>query len=200
MKTREFILRALKARTSPDFRLSELPEAGRMDLVCRTVSNALWISNDLRRDTIIYVCMDGPKLPPKTISFSGAELKGVEPDERNIGEKIKLALEKGRNLSLNESTEVWPGITIAKKSFEALVREKAKTSNIYYLHKKGEDIRKLKFGKEVCFVFGDYIGMPRKTECLLDRFGAERVSLGPTMLFASHLPIIIHNELDRRAD
>ncbi len=194
---REFILRALKGKTTPDFSLDDLPSAGRMDLVCRCISNALWISNDLRRDTIIHVVMDGPSLPPKIVSFSGLELRGVSFDERDIARHIKEALMKGKPLEINEEADVSPGIKVAKKSFEALVKEKSNTSQLFYLHKKGNDIREVKFEGDVTFVFGDYIGMPKNTESLLDRLGAKRLTLGPVMLFASHCIIVAHNELDR---
>ncbi len=69
---REFILRASKALTSPDFNLNDLPSSGgRMDLVCRCISSALWVSNDLRRDTKIFVVLEGPPNPPRTIIFDG---------------------------------------------------------------------------------------------------------------------------------
>lgn len=195
---RNFILRALKGKTTPDFDINNLPEAGRLDLVCRCVSNALFISNDVRKDTIIYVVLDGPSSPPKTISFVGAELKGMEFDEKNIAEHIKLALEKGKNLKLNESTESSSGIKISKKGFEQLVKEKAVNSQLIYLHEKGEDIRKANFKENVTFIFGDYIGMPRKTELFLERFKPKRINLSPKTLFASHCITIVHNELDRK--
>lgn len=193
---RSFILLALKGRTSPDFSLDKLPESGRLDLVCRTISSTIWISNDLRRDTNIHVVMTGPKNPPKTISFYGAELKGIEPDERTIAKKIQEALKCGLNLALNEEKEVSPGVKVSKKGFETVVKETQ--GQIIYLHKEGKDIRKFKFEKNTTFVIGDYIGLPKKTEVFLDRLNAERINLGPTMLFASHCPIIVHNELDRK--
>jgi len=195
---REIILLALKARTSPEFSLDRLPESGRMDLVCRTISNALWISKDLRRDTIIHIAMNGPNSSPKIISFYGETLKGLEPDERTIAKYIKLTLKEGLKLKLNEEIEVSAGIKISKKAFESLVKEKSKTSQLIYLHPKGEDLRKFNFKKDVTFILGDYIGLPRKTEKLLDRLGAKKVNLGPKILFASHCSIILHNELDRR--
>ena len=112
---RTFILMALKGRTSPDFSLDNLKESGRMDLICRTISNAIWISNDLRRDTNIHVVMTGPKNPPKTISFYGAELKGIEPDERTIARKIQEALKIGLNLKTGEEKQVSPGVKVSKK-------------------------------------------------------------------------------------
>lgn len=196
---REFILRALKAATSPDFNLNDLPgSAGRMDLVCRCISNALWISNDLRRDTIIHVVLEGPNSPPKTISFEGNNLKNAGPDERNIASHIKNALRTGLDLKLEEEVEVSPGIKIAKRSFESLIKEKSRYSQLLYLHPEGTDIREMKFEDNVCVVFGDHVGMPRKSESLLERLGTRKVSLGAMIYLASHCIVIMHNELDRR--
>jgi tRNA (pseudouridine54-N1)-methyltransferase len=194
---REFILRTLKGRTT-EFDINKLPAEGRMDLVCRCISNALFISNDLRRDTIIHVVLDGPSDPPKVVSFYGDSLKGMEFDEKNIAEHINEALIKGKNLKLNEEKNLGNGIKISKKSFEQLVKEKFNEGRqLFYLHDSGNDIRETKFKKDVVFVFGDFIGMPRKTEGLLDRYKAERISLGPRMLFASHCIVVVNNELDR---
>jgi len=198
IKMREFILLALKAKTTPDFVLEQLPEAGRMDLVCRTIANTLYVSNEMRRDTVIHVSMNGPRDPPKLMSFYGETMKGLGMDERAIGEMIRNTLKKGTRLALGEEIEASPGIKISKKAFETLLKEKSQTSQLIYLHKKGEDIRTFQFKENNTFVLGDYIGLPGKTEKLLDRLGAQKIKLGPTMLFASHCPIIVHNELDRR--
>jgi len=194
---REFLLRSLKGYTTPDFDLENLVDAGRLDLVTRCISSALWLAKGLRHDTIIHVNLEGPKLPPKLISFYGSKLKGFSFDEKGIAKFIKFALEKGKNLELNESLEVHPGIVISKKSFEQLIKEKA-NYQIIYLHKKGKDIREFKFRENILFVFGDYIGMPRKTEFFLDNHKAEKVSLGKIEYHASHCIVIVNNELDRR--
>ena len=195
---REFVLLASKARTSPDFNLNNLPEAGRLDLVCRTISNSLFISNHMRQDTIIHIVLNGPKYPPKIISFNGDCLKNFEPDERAIASFINLALKKGTNLGLNKEIDVSPGIKISKKAFENLIKEKSETSQLIYLHPKGEDLRKFSFKEDICFIFGDYLGIPKKTERFLDRFNAKKIKLSPITLFTSHCPILVHNELDRR--
>jgi tRNA (pseudouridine54-N1)-methyltransferase len=41
--------------------------------------------------------------------------------------------------------------------------------------------------------------MPAKTFHTLERLGAIKVTLGPTMLFASQCVVLIHYELDRRS-
>jgi tRNA (pseudouridine54-N1)-methyltransferase len=194
---REFIILALKARTTPDFKLTELKDAGRIDLLCRCISNAIFISGGIRRNTIVHCVLTGPRSPPKLISFWGENLKGLEPDELTIARFIKRALERGTKLRLSEEAKVSLGIRISKRSFESLVKEKAR-GQLIYLHPEGEDIRRFEFEQNPTFVLGDHIGLPRKTEKLLDRLGARRISLGPIELFTSHCIIIVHNELDRR--
>lgn len=195
---REFILYALKARTTPDFPVDNLPDAGRMDIVCEIILNTLFISNAIRRDTIVHVALTGPRDPPKLLTFSGKELQGVNPDTISIAQVIQKALRAGQGLKTNEEKIVSPGVTVAKKAFEPLVKEKAQRQ-LFYLHPDGEDIRDVSFQENVTCVLGDYIGLPKNTEKLLARLGAQKMTLGPTVLFAAHCPILVHNEIDRRA-
>ncbi len=193
---REFILRALKAHTS-SFNVDNLEDAGKMHIVARCISNALWVAKGLREDTIMHVNLEGPRLPPKLISFYGSKLKGFAFDELGISKFIKHALEKGQDLELNQSLEVHPGIIIAKKSFEQFIKDNS-DKQIIYLDKKGKNIREFKFKKDVLFVFGDYIGMPRKTEYFLERYKAEKISLGRVEYHASQCITLVQNELDLR--
>ena len=195
---REFILLALKAPTTPDFDINNLPDYGRLDLVCRTISNTIYVSDALRQDTIVHVSLNGPKDPPKLISFHPNQMKGFRPDERTFAKAIQNALKESLNLKMGDEKLVAPGITIAKKAFETLVKEKSQTSQLVYLHERGDDLRKFNFQENVTFILGDFVGMPKKTEKLLKRLGAQRMNLGPVVLFASHCSILVHNELDRR--
>lgn len=189
---------ALKAHTTPDF--DDLAEAGRMDVVCRSISNAFWLSDSFRKDVLFHVALSGPKDPPKIISFYGPELPvEMKPDEKSIGEYIKKALKIGMRLKLNEEADVVPGIKISKKAFETLIKEKAESRKLIYLHQRGDDIRKSGVTEDCTFVLGDFIGLPKNTESLLERFDAEKISVGPKELFASHCITLVHDELDRRA-
>ncbi|MEM5852783.1 MAG: tRNA (pseudouridine(54)-N(1))-methyltransferase TrmY [Candidatus Aenigmatarchaeota archaeon] len=194
---REFILKASKAFTTP-FNLNDLFNAGRMDLVCRCISNAFFVSEALRKDVIFHVVLEGPKRPPKLMSFFGEDLKNIKPDERNIGSIINRALELGLKLEKGEIIEISDGIFISKKSFEELLKEKLGKKQILYLHPKGVDIREFNFEKDFCFILGDHRGLPKKTENLLERIGAERVSVGKVTYLSSQVIVICHNELDRR--
>lgn len=195
MKT--FILRARKAWTNPNIDLRELPKQGKLDSVCMTISNAIWFSGDVRRDTIIHVVLEGPTLGPKTISFFGNEIRGLRHDEMSIASYIKDALGKGAFLELNQERNVRTGIKVAKKSFERLVWECSRNKQIFVLDEKGNDIRKTEFKDDLLFIIGSVEGLPPKTEKLVNELKAEKISLGPKTLFAAHCPIVIHNELDR---
>lgn len=194
---REFIIKASKAFTRP-FNLNDLPGSGRMDLVCRCISNAFFISEAIRKDVCFHAVLEGPTKPPKLISFFGKDLKRVTPDERNIAAWINKALNLGIDLKKGEEKRVADGIIVANKSFEELVKEKARESQLIYLHPRGKDIRDVEFGKNVCFVLGDHKGLPNKSEKLLDRIGAERISVGKLTYLSSHVIIICQNEIDRR--
>ena len=158
---KEFILRARKAKTNPGINLNELPKEGRMDAVCATISNTLWVSNAIRKDTTIHVVLEGPTNGPKTITFIGNDLRGLRSDERSIGSYIAQALQRGAFLELNESINVRPGIKIAKKSFERLLWEKSQTyKQIIFLDARGKDLHDFNFEK-------NFVG-----HCSLNQIGA----------------------------
>ena len=191
-------MRARRAKTNATLDLNNLPREGKMDAVCAAIASAIWISEDVRRDTAIHVVMEGPNNPPKTVSFYGNGIKGLNSDERSIASYIQFAFSKSPFLELNEEMHVRPGITVAKKSFERLVYEKSQQyKQIILLDKSGKDVRGFHFDKNFVVVFGSPEGLPPKTEKFMNSLKADRISLGPKMLFAAHCPVIIHNEIDR---
>ncbi len=194
---REFILRAQKARTG-QFDVNDLPSAGHMEIVCQCIAQALWVSNHVREDTLIHVVLEGADNAPKVVSFDGGSIQGLRFDEKGIAEMVLDALKKGKHLKLGEGVLVSPGVSVSKKSFEQLIKEKASEGQLYYLHKKGTDVREEKFSEHPIFVFGDYTGIPTKTEKFLDSTGAKQISVGPVMLFAAQCIVLTHHELDRR--
>nr|HOP09024.1 tRNA (pseudouridine(54)-N(1))-methyltransferase TrmY [Candidatus Methanofastidiosa archaeon] len=55
-----FIIKANKARTSPDFLLKDLPgSGGRMDILCNCVESALLVSHGIRTDVEVILCLSG---------------------------------------------------------------------------------------------------------------------------------------------
>ena len=54
------------------------------------------------------------------------------------------------------------------------------------------------FADRPCFLLTDHIPMPKKAIPGLERMGATKITLGPTMLFASQCVVLIHHALDQR--
>lgn len=190
---KSFIIIGHKAVTVP-FSLNDLPgAAGRMDILCRCVNAALFLSHDLRRDVCVYLILKGGT-QPKLIRFEGSEVKYLSPDERSAASLIKKALEKNAQDFWTEST---PGVSIRKGDFGDLLRELNK--KVIYLREDGEDIRGKKFevSEELLFVLGDHMGLTAEEEKIIEGCEHETVSMGPLSLHADHCIVLLHNEMDR---
>ena len=195
---RAFVLFASKAVTTHEFRLNDLPgSGGRMDLVARCVTQAIWLSNEIRKDVAVYCTLNGPPSPPKTVGFFSDKLKRVSPDERSIASWIKKALETRAE---REWKKVQEGIFVSGTDLISLVRELKNACNfeLYLLHPRGEDMRKTEISPNPCFILGDHIGLPQEIEEEIERMGARKISIGPKEYLASTCIAVVNNELDRR--
>jgi len=188
MKT--FVLYARKARTDDKFKLGDLINAGRMDLVCRCISSALWLSHNVRGDTRIFVVLNGPPKPPVTICFQGSSLSKVYVDETTNAKWIKKLL----SMKFGKEWLDLDGTRIARKSFQEVLSE-LKGKN-YVLHEKGEFIDNVKIDENPIFVLGDQVGLPDKEEKFALRNG-EKISLGKNVYLASACISIINWVCDK---
>ncbi len=186
---RTFIIYSRKGRTDSKFNIEDLPSSGgRMDLVARCINSALWLSDQIRKDTKIFVVLNGPPNPPVTLCFDGNKIKKMTPDERSISIWIKKVL----NSDFGEKwTEFRNGILVSRKSFQEIIKEHEKR-NIYVLHEKG---KKLKIKKDPVFILGDNIGLPEKEEKMALKHG-KKLSLGKKTYLASSCISILNYMID----
>lgn len=190
---RHFIYFSAGAKTSGNFDVSRLMEAGRMDIAIHSLIQGLFLSHDFRKDSVFHLIFYGMPDPPKHLEINVKE--GTPISKKDIGNLIKKMLYKYRE---GQKTEVFPGCFVEKKSFLSVVDElKKKGSEIYVLDKKGEDIRKAKIKNNCVFILGDHEGMPKK-ELKRLKEEANLVSIGNRMYFASQVVAVVNNELDVR--
>ncbi|MEM4702689.1 MAG: tRNA (pseudouridine(54)-N(1))-methyltransferase TrmY [Archaeoglobaceae archaeon] len=183
-----------EAVTGP-FNLNDIPGAGRMDILCRCVSQALFLSHSIRKDVEVYLLLLGKPDPPKVLKISSNELKRMSPDERNIAGHIRKAI--GFKVSKNW-TETNSGIFIAKKNIKELLEELSEKFKIYYLREDGKDIREeIASIKNPLFILGDHLGVKKEEEDVILEFAEKILSVSKLSLMAEQCITIIHYELDR---
>ena len=195
---RDFILRARKGPSTPDFSLGALPQTSHLEFVAHCIANAMFYSLRIRSSVRVHIVLDGPSDPPKIVRIESDLLGSLDGfDEQALTGVLREALMVGQGLSLYQERESRPGVFVAKRSFESLIRQQVAVGPMFVLQKRAQDIREIKLSNGSTFVFSDHLSMPRKTDKFLLRLGAESVSVGPKMLFASQCITLIHNELDR---
>ncbi len=141
-----------------------LREGGRLDVVYQCLLLGLFTSGAVRRDVVFRVVLGGPPRPPLCLTVDGRELRDARTDERSWEEILRKVLSGGGH----------SGISVSKESLQELVKEK---ENVFVLEEKGEDVWKVKFGENPVFVLGDQVGLPKKDEKYVLRFG-RKISLG----------------------
>lgn len=192
---RDIVIIGHKAKTSGDFSLNDLPgSAGRMDILCRCVSSALFLSFGMRRDVNIHLLLLGEPDPGKIIRFEGLNLKYLNPDERSSGSLIQKALQKE---APEKDTRSTPGVWIRRGDLLSLLSEFGGRP-LFYLREDGRDFRE--FAREIrdpVFILGDHTGVTEEEEKQLFEAGAKIISIGPISLHSDHCITLVHNELDR---
>ncbi|MDG6244014.1 MAG: tRNA (pseudouridine(54)-N(1))-methyltransferase TrmY [Methanolobus sp.] len=195
---KDFVIIGHKALTCGDFSLNDLPgSAGRMDILCRCVNSALFLSHGMRRDVNVHLILLGEPDPVKVIRFNGEKLKYLNPDERSSGSLIKKALEKDATPYETQST---PGVWVRRAGLQELLSEFSKAGrDVYYLKEDGKDIREYtELSTDAVFILGDHTGVTEEEEELISRVAKQTLNIGPLSLHSDHCMLIIHNELDRK--
>jgi tRNA (pseudouridine54-N1)-methyltransferase len=190
---RHFIYFSSSASTSGKALSGDLMKAGRMDIAIHSIIQGLFLSHDIRKDTVIHLVFYGMPDPPKHIEIHGHE--GLEITKKNVAKLIQRILYKYKP---GEKNEVLPGCFVEKKSFLNVVDELVKKGQeIFILDKRGKDIREVEIKDNPVFILGDHGGLPKKELRRLKEV-ATPVSIGPKIYFASQTVAVVNNELDRR--
>lgn len=192
---RTFILYS-RGWTKP-FSEKDMPGAGRMDIACRCVSAVLFISYTIRRDTRIFVSLNGGE-KPLALCFDGG-IRKISPDERSIGLWISKTLEK---MQTDKPGKGWKrtdnGILYAQKSFEEILDElKKEGCDFYLLDDEGKNIGETELKENPAFILGDNAGIPEKEKTLAEKI-SEKISLGKTSYLASSCVSVVHWICDRK--
>lgn len=190
---RQFIILGHDAPTSPDFSLDDLAGgAGRLDVLCRCVNSAFFLSHDIRTDVRVFLVL-GDEV---TVRFEGSELRRLNPDERSTAALVRAALEAKSEAIGHMEAESTPGVYISKRGFEPVLEEAARRGTVVQLHEDGDPVVETEPPESPVFVLSDHHDFTDEEEHLLSSAADRRVRLGPELLHADHAITVAHNYLD----
>ncbi len=196
---RTFVLRARAAPTDSQKLLAAIGQEAHAEILAHTLMNAIFVAQSHRAEVVVFLVLESTQDYSRTIRFQADAMHDIGGfDERALLGKIAKALDVSRGMGKEESRPVEAGVGVRTVSFERLVQELAQDHRLYVMDRKGTPIREAVFEGQPCFLLTDHIPMPKKTFHSLERLGAEKLSLGPKMLFASQCVVLIHHELDHR--
>ncbi len=200
--TRRFVIIGQEASASPEFSLLDLPgTSGRLDVLLRCLRAALLVSHGVRRDTIVYLVLQGGPAAPRVLRIDGSEIRFVRPDERALALLVQKAL--GRELpdppAPGAFVTIRPGLARASGDLEAVLADVGPGAVAYLLEEDAHDVRDVPLTEnDVVFFIGDNHGFAPRTRARIAELGATPVGIGPLSLHADDAITVVSNELDRR--
>lgn len=187
------------------FRLNNLRE-GRVDLLARCCSSALFLSHGVRAHTRLHLFFVEWDV---VLTLDGATIRGMTPDERSLASAMRRTLGGG---------EADAGLRLARASsleeyVQAVIRARALAPRLLVLDERAPPLDELLDGEApdeapsdfaphrgTMIVLGDNLGMSAREERSLRELGAVCASVGGGVpLLSSHCIVLAHASLDARA-
>ena len=190
---RQFIVLGHDAPTTPDFSLDDLAGgAGRLDVLCRCVNSAFFLSHAIRDDVRVSLVLRDEL----TVEFDGEDLRRLNPDERSTAALVRNALDRRDEAIGHMAVESSPGVSLTKRGFEPVLEAAARDGTVVQLHEDGDPVVDVEPPENPVFVLSDHHDFADEEERLLSEAADERVRLGPELLHADHAITVAHNFLD----
>ncbi|KOX94623.1 tRNA (pseudouridine(54)-N(1))-methyltransferase TrmY [Haloarcula rubripromontorii] len=190
---RQFVIIGHDAPTTPEFSLDDLAGgAGRLDVLCRCVTSAFFLSHAIREDVRVHLTLSDAY----TVTFDGSDLRRLNPDERSTAALIRKALEEREEAIGHVPVETSPGVSLTRRGFEGTLDDVARRGSVVQLHEDGDPIVDVAPPSDPVFVLSDHHDFRDDEAALLADRADERVSLGPNPLHADHSITVAHNYLD----
>ena len=196
---RTFVLRARAAPTDSAALLAQVGGDAHTEILAHTLMNAFFVAQAHRPDVVVYLVLESTRDFSRTLRFEVDAMHDIGGfDERTLLGKVARALDASRGMGKDEERAVEAGVAVRTSSFERLVQALAADHQLFLMDRKGTPIGEQVFADRPCFLLTDHIPMPKKAIPGLERMGATKITLGPTMLFASQCVVLIHHALDQR--
>ncbi|ELZ42736.1 hypothetical protein C471_02050 [Halorubrum saccharovorum DSM 1137] len=205
---RQFVVIGRDVPTDPDaISLSDLPGAGRLDLLCRCVAAGVFLSHGIREAVRVHLVA----ADEFTVTFDADSLRHLHPDERNVAARIRDAIDARDDAIGHMPADVSPGVELRRMGLEATLDRvlddgggspRSGTSagadgpTLVQLHEDGDPLVDAAPPTDPVFVLSDHNDFPPAERDLLADRADRRVRVGPKRLHADHTISVVHNWID----
>jgi tRNA (pseudouridine54-N1)-methyltransferase len=189
---RRFVIVAHEAATDSSFPLDDLPGAGgRMDVLCRAIGAAFFVSHGMRQDVELTLLLRNEV----QLRLDGRRLRRLNPDERSIAGLLRRALHELQD----DEVESTPGLFVSQGSLPGLLDHlHLADAHPFVLDEEGSPFRAGSIPAEPAFILSDHMPFSEQDrETLRD---LPSLSLGDRSLHASQCITIAHYLLDRHQE
>lgn len=131
-----------------------------------------------------------------TIRLEGAELRYLNPDERNIASMLRSGIEAATEAIGHQEVESTPGIYGSGRGLETVLDTLDTGTSLVQLHEDGEPIVDHVPPSDPVFVLADHESFRDPETDLLTEYNARQARVGPTAIHANHAIAVTHNFLD----
>lgn len=200
---RRIIVISHDSPTRGDFMLKDLPGAGRVDELVRCVTATLLISNDVRRDSEIFLVMRNEDVT-RIVRFQGGAIKNLNPDERSTAMLLQKTLKEESFLF---EKEVHAGISLVPGDMKELLERTGESFCVVHLVENGEDaysplvrdtLSEAAGAREgIAVVLSDRLDLTPGEERFVSEISDFSMSVGPIALQTHQVITVFHNMLDR---
>ncbi|MFB6106774.1 MAG: tRNA (pseudouridine(54)-N(1))-methyltransferase TrmY [Halobacteriaceae archaeon] len=188
---RQFVVVGHEAPVTPEFSLDDLPGgAGRLDVLCRVVGAALFLSHGVREDATVWLVLRDEL----AVRVDGGSVRYMSPDERNIASLLRTAIGAREDAIGHQEAEPTPGLFVSTRGLEAVLD--AAGGTVVCLHEDGRPVVDLDPPADPTVVLSDHRSFTDAERDVVDAHADATVRLGPRPLHANHAVTVAHNYLD----
>jgi tRNA (pseudouridine54-N1)-methyltransferase len=186
---REFVV--LAHEDPGDVSLSDLPGAGRLDLLARAVTASLLTSHGVREESRCWLVFRALDL---TVRVEGGRVRRLNPDERSTAARLRDALDAREEAVGHQPVEVSPGVFCSRRPLATVLD--AAGGRLLVLREEGDPVVDLEPPAAPTFVLSDHHEFTGDERALLEERADATVSLGTEPLHADQAVVVAHNFLD----
>lgn len=194
--TRTFVNVSHTGKPDGDWNLNDLTAgAGRVDVLCRNIQSAFFLSHGLRDDVQFYAIFTQAAPRAKVVHLDSGKIQRLNPDERSTAARLQQALVDKWNVP--DWKEVQGGIRVGRLGLDDVLDELAPKGTLVLLDPEGTPLQDWAPPKDPVFVLSDHVPFTAQEYASLGARNVQRVSLGPHWYHGNNAIAVIHWWLDQ---